>query len=63
MWIDIKKNEPTFEYAELIVKTDSGKEFDAIYMEEYDIFFVNHEDYFELGWKDNGENPELVNTL
>ena len=59
-YINILETEPCKVYMKCQIKTDLNRELIAEYYEEYGIFFLNDEDKWEIGWKDNGENNELV---
>jgi len=63
-WIDIKEQEPNKTMANCEVKTNKGRELIVDYDEEFGLFleFPDDENRQEnwLGWKDNGEQPELV---
>lgn len=58
MWNDINKIEPNKEYCRCEVITDRGRTVQVDYYDEFGIF--TDDDDNELGWKDNGEKPELV---
>lgn len=57
-WIQITEKEPTKEYCRCEVVTDRDRTLQVDYYEEFGIF--TDDDGNELGWKDNGSNPELV---
>lgn len=57
-WIDITLTQPNDSQI-CKIKTSSGRELEGVYYDEWGTFFLNNED-IELGWKDNGEQPELV---
>ena len=56
-FIDINKTEPTKDYYRCEIITDCGRTIEVEYYEYWGIFMDDENEY---GWKDNGENPELV---
>lgn len=56
MFIDINEIEPT-EDCRCKIVTDLGRTIEVDYYEEFGIFMDDDREY---GWKNNGENPELV---
>jgi len=57
-YLDISKIEPTKDYCRCEVLTNLGRTIEVDYWDEYGIFLDDSGN--EIGWKDNGENPELV---
>lgn len=57
-YINILEKEPFKEYCKCKVITNLGRTVEVDYYNEYGIFW--DEDGNELGWINNGENPELV---
>ncbi len=60
-WINIMALSPA-DAADCKVKTSLGRELDAVYYDCWGTFQIDTDDYpsGDMGWKDNGENPELV---
>lgn len=61
-WIDIKRDEP-YHDGFYDLKTSKGRELIGEYLYEFGIFMIEREEdgkEYEMGWKNNGENPEVV---
>lgn len=61
-WINIKHQEPIKSMVNCEIKTNQGRELIVDYDEEFGLFmkypYYGNEAFF--GWKNNGDNPELV---
>ncbi len=60
-WIDIIFKQPN-DAQDCKVKTSLGRELDGVYYDCWGTFQMDEDDYpsGDMGWIDNGENPELV---
>jgi hypothetical protein len=57
---NIQEIQPDKEYVVCSVKTNWNRTIQAIYHGDLGIFYTDDDEDKEIGWKDNGEQPELI---